>query len=183
MYREAKDALDYQIQVSDDIDDKAARIFRFDALILTVLLTGVSIAATSEAIREQTTETTVYTLLGSLTLVVFSALFALISYQTTELEVALDLDDMRTAAREELGEDVLYQEALETYAREIYVVNDGRINDVATWFQVSMIALWAGLAVLLCSAFSMIHEMAAWLLLVFAAMGLSAVGYHVDLYG
>lgn len=183
MYEEAKDALDYQVQISTDLDDKAARIFRFNALILTVLVTGLSIAATSQTARDLATTTTVYTLVAALTLVVTSALFALIAYQTTELEISLNVFDMRDAATEAMDEATLYKEALETYAEEAYAVNDDRLTRIATWFQVSMLALWAGLAVLLSAAFSILHDYAAWGLLVVSAIGLIAVGFQVGLYG
>lgn len=90
---EARTVLDHQIQTFEDLDDKAAKTSRLNALLLGLLLTAGSFVSEAEPF-----DTTPYfnTLTGiGVLLLVASFVFSIATYTTTDVQTGVGSSDIR----------------------------------------------------------------------------------------
>lgn len=83
---EAQASLERQIKVLSDIDTKAIKLFRMNLLLITILVTGLSIAVKTDASMERFVN--VHTVAGSISLL-FSIATSGITYAGSTLEVGI----------------------------------------------------------------------------------------------
>lgn len=99
---EARDVLDHQIQNFTDVDNKAARTFRLDAILLGLLLTAVSFIMRSEAmsIEPYVNPLTVFSVIA----LIGSFIAAVITYTTTGIQTGLGPDDIERLVKKRYTE-------------------------------------------------------------------------------
>jgi hypothetical protein len=120
---EAHRVVDNQVQTLGDIDDKAARILRINLVLLSILITGFSIASNPEVANSTTIdlETLVnrYSLAGFV-LLLLSTATAIITYTASNMRVGLRGSDLQSI----LDDDYTPQQNLE-----------GIVESYAGWIQ------------------------------------------------
>jgi len=84
---EARAVLDHQIQMFSNVDDKAAKTFRLDAILLGLTLTAASFASQS-AILDLTLYINPLTIVAVIALIV-SFIFAVVTFTGTEISTGL----------------------------------------------------------------------------------------------
>lgn len=85
---EARAVLDHQIQTISDVDDKAAKTFRLDVILLGLLVTAASFVAQVNSV-ELSPYVNVFTVSAVVALIV-SFLCAVLTYTGTETETGMD---------------------------------------------------------------------------------------------
>lgn len=99
---EARSVLNHQIQTFNDVDSKAARTFRLDAILLGLLLTAASLVVQAEAF-DIAPYINLFTITGVL-LLIFSFIVAVITYTTTTIQTGLGPTDIQRLVTEQYTE-------------------------------------------------------------------------------
>ena len=99
---EARAVLDHQIESFRRIDDKAARTFRLDGLLLGLILTGLSFITQSNSIEFVTILN--YWTIGGVVFLVMSFILAVVTYIVTDVNTGLGPSDIRRLVAEEYTE-------------------------------------------------------------------------------
>lgn len=99
---ETRAVLDHQIQTFNDVDNKAARTFRLDAILLGLVLTAVSFVARADS-YDIVLYANVYTVVGLVALIV-SFVLAVLTYTTTSIETGLGPSDVERLVEERYSE-------------------------------------------------------------------------------
>jgi len=84
---EARTVLDHQIQTFNDVDNKAARTFRLNVILLGLILTAASFIARAETF-DIGPYNNIFTIGGVVSLI-FSFIFAVVTYTTTQIETGI----------------------------------------------------------------------------------------------
>lgn len=99
---EARAVLDHQIRTFNDVDNKAARTFRLDAVLLGLILTGVSFL-----VRSQSFDIGPYVnafSLGGVVALVLSFVVAVVTYTSTSIQTGLGPVDVQRLVDERYNE-------------------------------------------------------------------------------
>lgn len=119
---EAQRTLDNQLQTLSDIDDKAARILRINLVLLSIILTGVSIAANSDGSppAESVLPALVnnYTIAG-IVLLIFSTAVAAITYTSSDVRGGMSGEALRSILDNDFNDRENLEGIVESYARWI----------------------------------------------------------------
>jgi len=99
---ETRAVLDHQIESFRRIDDKAARTFRLDGLLLGLILTGLSFITQSESVDFSTVLNN-WTIAG-VVLLIASFILAVVTYTVTDVNTGLGPADIRRLVTEEYTE-------------------------------------------------------------------------------
>lgn len=145
MFAEAKDTLDHQVRTIEGLDDKAAQVFRFAALIVGLAATGASLLISGPLAGRPTP----WWLLGlsapGFVALLLSALLALWAYQVTRVGLGLRAEHLVEAvADKDLDEPTFHREAVITY-REAIVGNAVSIEATSSRLRAATWALWMGI--------------------------------------
>ncbi|WP_434531916.1 hypothetical protein ACODNH_23590 (plasmid) [Haloarcula sp. NS06] len=92
-HQEARTVLDHQIQTFRKIDDKAARTFRLDGLLLGLILTALSFLSSSKAL-DVVNFVNIYTLVGVILLIV-SFILAVATFTVTNIRTGVSQNDIQ----------------------------------------------------------------------------------------
>lgn len=142
---EARETLGQQIQALTDIDTKAIKILRVNAVVVGVLLSGLTFGASSDSVVV-TDFWNVYLGVGFASLLVSSATAAL-TYRATDFRVGVDSENVRRVLRNDLQDEELLRVLARSYAAWIeYNVRANLEN--APWITSTIIALIVALAYL-----------------------------------
>lgn len=162
MFQEMKDTLDHQVQTVEGLDDKAAQVFRFDALIVGLISTGVSVLASKAGLMASLEPWIIVLFAVGFTAIVASALVALWAYQVSRVRIGLRAEELAEAVEDRsLNQPTLHEEAVIAYGDGI-IHNAQTIEATAFRLQIATWALWLGI-----------------LLLASAAMGLLLIGGNI----
>lgn len=126
---EARRTIDSQVQTLDDIDSKAARILRVNLVLLSLLLTGLSLAVdtgtTQTSPVQFPTLVNAYTTAGFVSLLLSTGL-AGITYTASNLRAGMSAPDLRNVVDNEYTDRENVEGLIMSYANWIehnYVVN------------------------------------------------------------
>lgn len=159
MFQEMKDTLEHQVQTVDGLDDKAAQVFKFDALIVGLVTSGVSILLSNLRFGAAIPTWLVVVFGIGFTAIIVSALVAVWAYQVTRVRVGLRAEEVVEAIDDpNLDQPTLYEESVLAYGDGV-VHNAQNIEATAFRLQIATWALWLGI-----------------LLLAVATMGLLGIG-------
>ena len=145
MLRRYESMVRIQVETLDGIDDKAAYTARLVALLVGVVLTGVSIVISSD-ILALSTETGAAFLTIALAVVAFttSMIFAIFTYLSSRFEYGPSPDAGRTLAKKNISEDRYKEMMLRTYA-DVLESNYSVVVDNNERFETSLTALLVGI--------------------------------------
>lgn len=90
---EARAVLDHQIETFRNVDDKAARTFRLDAILLGLVLTAVSFATRADNVQIEPFVN--WESITGIALIIISFIFAVITYTTTNIQTGIGSSDIR----------------------------------------------------------------------------------------
>lgn len=90
---EARAVLDHQIETVRSVDDKAARTFRLDAILLGLILTAVSFLARTDSVSVHPFINPI-TILGVISLII-SFVFAVATFTVTDIQTGLGSGDIQ----------------------------------------------------------------------------------------
>lgn len=114
MREEVRTTVEGQVAWLREIDDKAMRTLRFNAILLGLVVPVFSSAVEFGTVTEMTAFYNVHTVLGTATLVASTALAGLI-YTASSIEAGVSSDDVRTARRHELTDKEVHDVLLASY--------------------------------------------------------------------
>lgn len=99
---EVRDVLDHQIQTFNDVDNKAARTFRLNAILLGLLVTAASFVAQADIVNfgSVINEWT----LGGVVLLTLSFIFAVLTYTKSNIETGVGPNDIERLIVEQYSE-------------------------------------------------------------------------------
>lgn len=146
LFEEALRTVDRQLRVDENIDSKAAEVLRFDALALSILLTGASVGVRTDLFQGLSLWLGVPLVVGFF-LLMASAFFALRCYRLADSRVGVQADDLVRARAEGASEEEVLDAGLRGYAEGIRS-NAGSIDRSARRLRASLRSLWIGLAML-----------------------------------
>lgn len=118
MREEVRATVEGQVAWLREIDDKAMRTLRFNAVLLGLVVPMFSFAIKFELVTEIQAFYTLHTILGIATLIASTALAGL-TYTSSRIEAGVSSDDVRTAKRHEFTDKEVHDVLLTSYAEWI----------------------------------------------------------------
>lgn len=118
MRDEVRATVEGQVAWLREIDDKAMRTLRFNAVLLGLVVPVFSFAIEFELVSDVQAFHTPYTALGIATLVASTALAGL-TYTSSSIEAGVSSDDVRAAQRRELTDEEVHDVLLTSYVQWI----------------------------------------------------------------
>jgi hypothetical protein len=134
-YTEARSVIDAQNATMTDIDDKAMRTVRLNAVLLGLLVTGVQFAP--DLFRDPLLQ-------AAFALLIFSTVFGVITYNESNLYVGPRGEYIEALADEEFSDPPWEDDLLETMAGMI-AENYDDIRRNAHWLTATQVALVLGI--------------------------------------
>lgn len=148
MFQEMKDTLEHQVQTVEGLDDKAAQVFKFDAVIVGLVSTGVSFVLSSGGLRPRLPAWVIALFGVGFCAIILSSLVAVWAYQVTRVRIGLRAEEVVGAVEDEgLSEPTLHEEAVLAYGDGI-IHNAHNIEATAFRLQIATWALWFGILLL-----------------------------------
>lgn len=111
---EARETVDQQISVSDDIDNKASQLLRINVLIVSAILTIVSISVRTDLLTIDDVLNP-YSVTG-IACLIFSTAFAGLTYTASDLEVGIAYREVREILKEDYSPQRYHEELVYGYA-------------------------------------------------------------------
>lgn len=118
MREEVRETVAGQVAWLREIDDKAMRTLRFNAILLGLVVPGFSATIKFGLVTEMRAFYTLHTVLGIVALVVSTALAGL-TYTSSSIEAGVSSEDVRTARRRELTDEEVRDVLLTSYVEWI----------------------------------------------------------------
>lgn len=118
MYKEVRETVAEQVAWLREIDDKAMRTLRFNAILLGLVVPGFSAAFKFGLVTEMRAFYTLHTVLGVVALVASTALAGL-TYTSSSIEAGVSSEDVRTARRRGLTDEEVRDVLLTSYVEWI----------------------------------------------------------------
>lgn len=146
LFEEARRTVDKQIQVGEGLDARAAELLRFEALLLGIVLTGVSVVLRTQAVPHMPWWLT-GCLLTAFSLIVTSTLLAVRSYELREVHFGVHSNDLVSARVGRAAEEEVMDAALRGYAQGIQRNGDS-LDAASERLDLSVRLLWLGLVAL-----------------------------------
>lgn len=150
LFDEARHVLDAQRDAIDAFDEKAARLLRFDALLLGLVLTAASLMARAGWMGRQLHPFTIGYGLGVACLVV-SAVTTVVAYRRLRWNMGLRAESLRRALGYEADEEALLVASLQAYTRAM-ARNSSTTDHAAKWLDRGLAALLSGIIILAASS-------------------------------
>lgn len=151
MHDEVRETVEGQVTWLREIDDKAMRTLRFNAILLGLVVPAFSFAIEFGLVTEIRAFYTIHTALGIVALVVSTALAGLI-YTSSSIESGVSSDDVRTARRHGLTDKEVHDVLLASYAtwirsnRETIRWNSALVTSTVVLTIAAFVSLALGLA-------------------------------------
>jgi hypothetical protein len=146
LHEEAKDTVASEVELGQAIDDKASEVLRFNALLIGIVATGVSIATRLRSTAPDAGVVVVATSLGTGLLVVSTAL-AILAYHGTRFRLGTRADDLERVATTEATEEDILLSSFRGHAESIRV-NRATLDRASRRLRGSLWTLLLGLTVL-----------------------------------
>ncbi len=156
LYNEGRTNVDAQLATGTDLDTKASQVFRFNSLVVGILVSAISIFLRFENVPLEMGDWVLYAMGAGVVLLSVSALLAIMAYMVTEFATGLRAEDIEGAHQEGFGEEDLLGEMVEAYARAVET-NRANIDTTARRLRYSLWTLFGGLVVLGASAIGLIY--------------------------
>lgn len=115
---EARRTLDHQLEAIDDIDEKAARLLRFNVIIIGLILSVIAILAELEGVDVVAEFQNVF-IIGGIALFLLSALLAAVTYTASDTEGGFGYASIHEAIDADLNREEFYVGAASSYANWI----------------------------------------------------------------
>lgn len=112
---EARETIDHQLATIDDIDSKAIRILRVNALLAGLVLTGASVVVRSGVGASEADVLNSY-LVSGVGFLLLSTALAAVTYTSSDVRPGLAATDLRTILEEEYPDEQVWRGLLESYA-------------------------------------------------------------------
>jgi len=114
MREEVRETVEGQVAWLPEIDDKAMRTLRFNAVLLGLVVPVFSFAIKFGLVTEIQAFFTLHTALGIVTLVISTALAGL-TYTSSSIEASISSEDVQTAKRRGLTDEEVHDVLLTSY--------------------------------------------------------------------
>lgn len=157
LYKEGRTNVEAQLATGADLDTKASQVFRFNTLVIGILVSAISIILRFDETRVRMGDWVLYAIGAGVVLLSVSALLAILAYMVTEFATGLRAEDLDGAHRTGFEEEELLEEMVEAYARAV-ATNRAKIDTIARRLKASLWILFLGLVVLGTSAVGLIYH-------------------------
>jgi len=182
---EAHRTIDNQIQTLDDIDSKAARILRINLVLLSIVLTGFSIASSSTEANPAGFEIVQllnnYTYTG-LILLLLSTAVAGVTYTASNMKAGVSPNDLQSVLDNDYSAQQNLEGIIESYAN--WIERNYRVNAKnAPLGTLTTLLLIAAMAFLALGFKKAVTAEVEWWLLSITVILLLSIAHFAGLYG
>lgn len=160
LYEEGRANVEHRIATGTDLDTKASQVFRFNTLVIGILVSAISILLRMEEPRVDMGDWILYTMAAGVLLLGVSALLAILAYMVTEFAMGLRAEDLSRAREERFSQTGLLEEMVAAYTRAA-TANRRNLDTTADRLKASLWTLLAGLVVLGASAVGLRYHAAS----------------------
>ncbi len=160
LYDEGHANVEHQIATGTDLDTKASQVFRFNTLVIGILVSALSILLRLEDAPLQVGDWILYAMAGGVVLLGISALLAILAYMVTEFAMGLRAEDLANAREAGFTEAELLEEMVAAYTRAA-AANRANIDTTAKRLKGALWTLFLGLIILGASAVGLIYYAAS----------------------
>lgn len=160
LYDEGRANVEHQIAKGAELDTKASQIFRFNTLVIGILVSAISILLRFDDAPFQVGDWVLYTMAAGVVLLGVSTLLAILAYMVTEFAMGLRAEDLGEAHAAGFEEAALLEEMVAAYTRAV-AANRTNIDATANHLKRALWTLFAGLVVLGTSAVGLIYYAAS----------------------
>lgn len=148
---ESRRNLEHHIAVGNDLDEKASEVFRFNALVIGVVVSAASILLKWGGTDLTLEDWVLMTLLFGLFSLLFSLIFAITAYWVTEYAVGLRSEDILNALDEQFEPSALL-DAIAFRQAKGAILNRINVDKTAKRLKIALSLLVVGLLGLIASA-------------------------------
>lgn len=149
LFAEAQRNLEQQNEVADRLDTKASEVLRFNAILVGVLVTGLSVAAQLGPVRGASAFPVGGFVAGAV-LLLASTMVAIRAFHETGYRVGLQSEELEDVLDRDVRERELLEEILPAYVRGI-AQNRRSLDRVSARMNWALLTLLAALGLLVAS--------------------------------